>query len=174
MDSGRKTMTQDNTQITLGESFLLELQNAESKGLMFAALENIVAKHYPKNNLLTNIEKVSDFYSVAAYQSKLARVLIDYNARAVKEIRTRLVGLNNFGEDNYKYKEKIVRKLNLLINNRPTLDELIYITMSSYVDRGYGSVENFKSEISSHIKENTSEKGRTKLEILCKENVCRV
>ena len=67
MDSGRKTMTQDNTQITLGESFLLELQNAESKGLMFAALENIVAKHYPKNNLLTNIEKVSDFYSVAAY-----------------------------------------------------------------------------------------------------------
>ena len=45
-----------------------------------------------------------------------------------------------------KYKDKVVRKLNLLVNNRPTLDEIIYITMNSYVERGYGSVESFKKE----------------------------
>lgn len=167
-------MAKDNAQVTLGEKFLHELQNAESKGLMFAALEKIVAEHYPRNNLMTGVEKVSNFYSVAAYQSKLARVRIEYNAKAVKEISNRLVGLNNFGEDNYKYKEKIVRKLNLLVNNRPTLDELIYITMTSYVDRGYGSVESFKKEIASHINENTPKAGQTKLAIECQESVCLV
>lgn len=167
-------MEQTNPQMTLGESFLQQLQAAESKGLMFAALEKIVTTYYPQNNLLKSIDKLSDFYSVAAYQSKLARIRIEYNARAVKEISSRIVGLNNFGQDNYKYKDKIVRKLNLLINNRPTLDEMIYITMTSYVDRGYGSVENFKKEIAEHIKENMPVDGKSKLEILCKEDVCRV
>ncbi len=167
-------MEQTNPQMTLGESFLHQLQAAESKGLMFAALEKIVTTYYPQNNLLKSIDKLSDFYSVAAYQSKLARIRIEYNARAVKEISSRIVGLNNFGQDNYKYKDKIVRKLNLLINNRPTLDEMIYITMTSYVDRGYGSVENFKKEIAEHIKENMPVDGKSKLEILCKEDVCRV
>ncbi len=167
-------MEQTNPQMTLGENFLHQLQEAESKGLMFAALEKIVAKYYPQNNLLKSIDKLSDFYSVAAYQSKLARIRIEYNARAVKEISSRIVGLNNFGRDNYKYKDKIVRKLNLLMNNRPTLDEMIYITMTSYVDRGYGSVENFKKEITSHIKENMPVDGKSKLEIHCNEDVCRV
>ncbi|MBP5399812.1 MAG: hypothetical protein J6Y53_05305 [Alphaproteobacteria bacterium] len=167
-------MMQNNPQITLGESFLLQLQEAESKGLMFAALEKIVATYYPQNDLLKSVEKLSDFYSVASYQSKLARIRIEYNARAVKEISSRIVGLNNFGQDNYKYKDKIVRKLNLLINNRPTLDEMIYITMASYVDRGYGSIESFKKEIADHIRENMSASGQTKLEIQCQEDVCQV
>ena len=167
-------MSQNGTQKTFGETFLLDLQKAESRGLMFAALENIVAVHYPQYNLLVQINKVSDFNSVAAYQSKLARIRIEYNAKAVNEIRNRLVGLTNFGEDNYKYKDKVVRKLNLLVNNRPTLDEIIYITMNSYVERGYGSVESFKKEIAEHIKENSPQKGEEKLSIHCAEEVCRV
>lgn len=167
-------MAENNIQMTLGESFLLQLQEAESKGLMFAALEKIVAAHYPKNDLLKNVDKLSNFYSVAAYQSKLARIRIEYNAHAVREISNRIVGLNNIGPDNYKYKEKIVRKLNLLINNRPTLDELIYIAMASYVDRGYGSVESFKQEIASYIQEDAEANNARKLEIHCQGDVCSV
>lgn len=167
-------MLQDVTPKTLGESFLLDLQKAESRGLMFAALENIVSAYYPQHDLMVQIRKVSDFNSVAAYQSKLARIRIDYNARAVQEIRERLVGLNNFGQDNYKYKDKVVRKLNLLVNNRPTLDEIIYLTMNAYIERGYGSVEDFKKEISEHIKANTPHDGSEKLSIHCQEEVCRV
>ena len=113
-------MLQDIKQSTLGEAFLLNIQKAESKGLLFAVLEDTVATYYPQNNLPVQLKKVSDFNSVATYQSKLARIRIEYNAKAVKEIQDRLVGLNNLGNDNYKYKEKIVRKLNLLRNNRPT------------------------------------------------------
>lgn len=167
-------MLQDIKQSTLGEAFLLNIQKAESKGLLFAVLEDTVATYYPQNNLPVQLKKVSDFNSVATYQSKLARIRIEYNAKAVKEIQDRLVGLNNLGNDNYKYKEKIVRKLNLLINNRPTLDELIYITMASYIDRGYGSVEDFKKEISEHIKDNSSKNGQEKLSIKCHEDVCHV
>lgn len=167
-------MLQDITSKTLGESFLLDLQKAESRGLMFAALENIVSAYYPQHDLMVQIRKVSDFNSVAAYQSKLARIRIDYNARAVQEIRERLVGLNNFGQDNYKYKDKVVRKLNLLVNNRPTLDEIIYLTMNAYIERGYGSVEDFKKEISEHIKANAPHDGSEKLSIHCQEEVCRV
>lgn len=167
-------MLQDVTSKTLGETFLLDLQKAESKGLMFATLENIVAAYYPQYNLMFQIKKLSDFNSVAAYQSKLARIRIEYNAKAVHEIQERLVGLNNIGQDNYKYKDKVVRKLNLLVNNRPTLDEIIYLTMNAYVERGYGSVENFKKEISEHIEDNASHGGSEKLTIHCQEDVCRV
>lgn len=167
-------MLQDVTPKTLGETFLLDLQKAESRGLMFAALENIVSAYYPQHSLMVQIKKVSDFNSVAAYQSKLARIRIEYNAKAVREIQERLVGLNNFGEDNYKYKDKVVRKLNLLVNNRPTLDEIIYLTMNAYVERGYGSVEDFKREISEHIKANAPQNGGEKLSIHCEEEVCRV
>ncbi len=167
-------MLQDVTPKTLGETFLLDLQKAESRGLMFATLENIVAAYYPQHNLMVQVKKLSDFNSVAAYQSKLARVRIEYNAKAVNEIKERLVGLNNIGEDNYKYKEKVVRKLNLLVNNRPSLDDIIYLTMNAYVERGYGSVEDFKKEISEHIEKNTSKNGSEKLSIHCQEDVCRV
>ena len=165
-------MSQNITKLTLGEAFLLELNKSESKGLMFLALENFVAAHYPRNNLTKQINRVSDFYSVAAYQSKLARIRIEYNARAVREIEARLVGLNNFGNDNYKYKEKIVRKLNLLINNLPTLDDIIYIAMATYVDRNYGSVYDFKEELIAHISENRADLGTEKLSVRCDDNVC--
>ncbi len=164
-------MLQNVVQLTLGEAFLLELNKAESKGLIFAALEDFVAAHYSPKNLSSYIKKLSDFYSVAAYQSKLARIRIEYNAKAVKEISERLVGLNNFGQDNYKYKEKIVRKLNLLINNLPTLDELIYIAMAFYVDHGYGSIEDFKQQIDAHIRDVSQS---DKLSVSCRDNVCQV
>jgi len=163
-------MMQNVSHVTLGEAFLLDLSKAESKGLLFAVLENFTAEHYSTNDLLSQIKKVSDFYSVAAYHNKLARIRIDYNAKAVDEISKRLVGLNNFGNDNYKYKEKIVRKLNLLINNLPTLEDLIYITMASYVDRGYGAVADFKTELAAHISDNIS---KEKLSIECSETECR-
>ena len=165
-------MLQNVSKSTLGEAFLLELNKAESKGLMFLALEDFVAAHYPQKNLSREIGRVSDFYSVAAYQSKLARIRIEYNANAMREISNRLIGLNNFGNDNYKYKNKIVRKLNLLIKNLPTLDELIYITIAAYVERNYGSVYDFKEEIIAHIRANRSELGVEKLSVRCDENVC--
>lgn len=167
-------MLQDAVQKTLGETFLLELKRAESRGLMFAALENVVAAHYPQYDLISQISKMSDFNSVATYQSKLARIRIEYNAKAVAEIRERLVGLNNFGQDNYKYKEKIVRKLNLLTNNNPTIDEIIYLTMNAYIERGYGSVEDFKRDICEHARSNASDGGNEKLSIKCTDDVCHV
>ena len=57
-----------------------------------------------------------------------------------------MVGLKNFGEDNYKYKEKIIRKLNLLINNHPSVDDLVYMAMTAFIERGFGSAKDFKQE----------------------------
>ncbi len=149
-------MLHDTMQKTLGEFFLVDLQNAESGGLMFETLKNITSTYYPQSNLISVLDHISDFDAVAKYQGKLARVRIDYNAKAVNEIRTRLIGLNNFGEDNYKYKDKIVRKLNLLLNNRPTLDEMIYIAMSAYIERGWGKASDFKREFTNYIQETGS------------------
>lgn len=140
-------------QRTLGEDFLLSLQNAESKGVLLANLEDITSTCYPRNNLVSQVKKLSDFESVAKYQAKLARLRIEYNARAVKDLQSRLIGLNNFGNDNYKYKDKVVRKLNLLINNNPTLDDMIYLAMSEFVSKGWGSVADFKNELETRSKE---------------------
>ncbi len=83
---------------TFGETFLLDLQNAGSRGLLFAVLEKAAAKICPQNDLEKQLAKVSDFASVAAYQAKLARIRIEYNARTVRDIHQRLIGLANFGE----------------------------------------------------------------------------
>ena len=145
-------MTDTNAHKTFGEIFILDLQNAETKGLMFSVLVEAVSSYYPKYNLLIQVKKVSDFNSVATYQGKLARIKIEYNAKAAKEIHSSLVGLKNFGEDDYKHKERLIRKLNLLLNNNPTIDEVIYITISIYIAKGHGSAEKFKKELAEHLK----------------------
>lgn len=168
-------MTGDAAKRTFGENFLLELQKAESRGLLFAVVEDTAARFYPQYNLEVQLGKLSDFDSVAVYQNKLARVRIEYNAKAVRDIHQRLVGLTNFGEDNYKYKEKIIRKLNLLINNHPALDEIVYIAMASYIARGYGNAEKFKRELKEHMKDNRPADGVSKmLPISCEADVCSV
>lgn len=146
-------MLHDVIQKTLGEFFLIDLQNAESKGLIFETLKDITSSYYPQTNLISVLDHISDFDAVAKYQGKLAKLRIDYNAKAVNDIQTRLVGLNNFGEDNYKYKDKIVRKLNLLINSRPTLEETIYIAMSIYIEHGWGKADDFKRELGEYFQE---------------------
>lgn len=165
-----------NTHNTFGENFLLSLHKAESKGLLFAALEEAVARYYPQYNLLVQLSKLSNFDSVAKYHDKLARVRIEYNAKTVHELRQRLIGLNNIGgEDNYRYKEKMVRKLNLLINNHPTLEDVIYIAAAAYCGRGYGSVERFKTELAEHYRENKGDiSGAEMLGITCENEECRV
>lgn len=169
-------MDGSNTHNTFGENFLLSLQKAESKGLLFAALEDAVARYYPQYNLLVQLSKISNFDSVAQYHDKLARVRIEYNAKIVNELRQRLIGLNNIGgNDNYRYKEKMVRKLNLLINNHPTLEDVIYIAATAYCGRGYGSVERFKTELAEHYRENKGDAcGAVMAEIVCEADECRV
>lgn len=174
--SREKAMDNGVAHRTFGEDFLLSLQNAESKGLMFAVVEETASRYYPQYNLLVQLAKISDFNSVAAYHDKLARVRIQYNARAVGELQQRLVGLNNLGsEDNYRYKEKMVRKLNLLINNHPTLEEILYISVSSYIMRGYGPAEKFKRELKEHyIANKGSSPNAEMLAIDCGSAECRV
>lgn len=145
-------MTGEDTKKLFGENFLLNLQKAASKGLLFAVLEETVSRFYPNYDLDKQLKRASDFDSVASYQAKLARVRIEYNAKAVRDIHQRLVGLTNFGEDNYKYKEKIIRKLNLLINNYPTIDEIIYLAMAEYIGREYGHANDFKRELSEFLR----------------------
>ena len=90
-------------------------------------------------------------------------------------IRWRFIRTSWRGEDNYKYKEKIIRKLNLLINNHPALDEIVYIAMASYIARGYGNAEKFKRELKEHMKDNRPADGVSKmLPISCEADVCSV
>ena len=44
-------MTGDAAKRTFGENFLLELQKAESRGLLFAVVEDTAARFYPQYNL---------------------------------------------------------------------------------------------------------------------------
>jgi len=148
-------MNNDVAHKTFGENFLLGLHNTESKGVLFALLEETIARHYPRYNLLEKLEAISDFDSVAAYQAKLAKLKIEYNAKLVNELRRRLIGLNNLGNgDRTRNKEKTVRKLNLLINHYPTLEDIIYITVATYINRGYGNTEKFKKELAEHYAHN--------------------
>lgn len=140
-------MQENVMQKTIGEDFLLSLQNAENVTALLTVLKNFITTFYSHKNLISQVGKLSDFESVVKYQSKLARLRIEYNARAAEDFQSRLVGLNNFGNDNYKYKDKVVRKLNLLINNRPSLDDTIYLTMNAYICNGWGSVDDFKEEL---------------------------
>ncbi len=149
-------MTNEMIDKTFGEGFLLAVEKSQNQQKLFAVLEDAVSQFYPQYDLSAQLVRLSDFESVAIYQNKLARIRIDYNAKAVREIYQRLIGLKNFGNDNYKYKEKIIRKLNLLINNYPTIDEIIYIVMAAYVMCGYGNVKKFKKELCAYINENSA------------------
>lgn len=164
-------MLHDVMQKTLGEFFLIDLEKAESKGLMFETLKNIASSYYPKTNLMSVLDRISDFDAVAKYHGKLARLRIDYNAKAVNEIQTRLVGLNNFGEDNYKYKDKIIRKLNLLINSHPTIEETLYIAMSIYMERGWGRADVFKRELAQYFQETEIAEGHNTENLHFEQNV---
>ena len=159
-------------QRTLGENFLLSLQKAESKGELLANLKNAVLTCYPKSDLVFQVNKLSDFESVAQCQSKFAKARIMYNAKVVRELQSRLVGLRHFGNDNYKYDNKATRKLNLLINNCPTLDDMIYLAMDEYVRRGWGKVSDFKDDVEKgeHSK-NTVARSQPKIE---RASVCSI
>lgn len=139
---------------TFGEEFILQVENCETKGMMFMVLYNAVSQNYPQHNLSKYMQRISEFNSVATYQNKLARIRVAYNARAINEIQDKLINANNSGNENYKNKDKMVRKLNLLIHNNPTLDEIIYICMSAYIAKGLGTAKNFKIEIKKHLKSN--------------------
>lgn len=141
---------------TVGEKFLLELQQAPTKGLLFAVMEKYVGSLYPQNDILKVFARVSDFDAVVIYQAKLAVVRLEYNVRAIKEIHQRLLGLKNFGEDNYKYKEKIIRKLNLLINNHPSADDMVYMAMTAFIEHGFGSAKDFKQEYQKWMTDETN------------------
>lgn len=138
-------------QTTLGEELLTKLQKAESGGQIFAILGEKTTEIYPEQSLYCYLDQLTNFDSVAIYQSKLTKIRIEYNATAIKELHQRLVGLKSVGEDNHKYKEKMIKKLNLLLNNHPSLDEMIFLAMAEYIGRGYGSVEKFKKELRTYL-----------------------
>lgn len=145
-------MDKERVYTTFGEGFVFGVEKTETKGLLFAFLEDTVRKNYPQYKLADWVDRVSDFDSVAVYHSKLARIRIDYNAKAVQDIQQQLIALNNhLCEEDHKNKEKIVRKLNLLTNNYPSIDEVVYISMVVYISREYGCVKDFKNELKKYL-----------------------
>ena len=79
-----------------GETFLLTCKMPAAEGCCLPFLEKAAAKICPQNDLVKQLAKVSDFASVAAYQDKLARIRIEYNARTNRDIHQRLIGWGKF------------------------------------------------------------------------------
>ena len=134
---------------TFGEKFILGIESSEVKGLLFESLEDTLKKHYPQHDITKHLVKLSDFNSVVTYQAKLAVIRIMYNANTIREIEDKIVAL---ADGRNEHKERMIKKLNLLINNNPGIDDLIYICMSAYIIKGYGSAKTFKTEFGRFVK----------------------
>ena len=139
---------------TIGEIFLRELKNAKkSKGNLFSLLHETIQKEHPsEEEILNTLNKIKDVNEAVIYDASLARFQIERNGRSIRKTMDEIRGMKVIGQDNFKYKMLMIRKLNVLAAMTPEILTYIVLTAEAFIRCGYGNAKKFKKDFGDYIK----------------------
>ncbi|MBQ8465800.1 MAG: hypothetical protein IJ545_07320 [Alphaproteobacteria bacterium] len=137
---------------TSGEDFLKEVSEAgTNKGALFALLYETLQTEHPKLHLSTIINQLKNFDALVNYDASVAKFQIKRNAENIAKTIDEIKNIKVLGKDNFKYKDMMIRKLNILASIKPDAKSLADIIAAEYIARGYGNIGSFKCEFMHYV-----------------------
>lgn len=139
---------------TNGEIFLKDLKVArKSKGCLFSMLYETLKKEHPSEEaLLQEIAKVKDVNEAVIYDASLARFQIERNGRNIRKTMEEIRNLKVIGQDNFKYKMLMIKKLNVLASINPDILTYMNLAAETFIRFGYGNAKKFKKDFGEYIR----------------------
>lgn len=137
---------------TSGEDFLKQVTEAGAhKGSLFALLHETLRTEYPKLHLSTVINQLKNFDALVNYDASLAKFQIKRNAENIAKTLEEIKNIKVLGKDNFKYKEMMIKKLNVLAAIKPEAKSLADIVAAEYIAQGHGNIGSFKCEFMHYV-----------------------
>ncbi len=139
---------------TIGEIFLHELKNTrKSKGSLFSLLYETIQKEHPsEEEILNTLNKIKDVNEAVIYDASLARFQIERNGRNIRKTIDEIRSMKVIGQDNFKYKMLMIRKLNVLAAMTPEILTYVVLVAEAFIRSGYGNAKKFKKDFGDYIK----------------------
>lgn len=137
---------------TTGEKFLNQVTEVGvHKGSLFALLHETLQTFYPNLHSGTIINQVKNFDALVNYDASVAKFQIKRNAENIRKTIDEINKIKVLGKDNFKYKNMMIKKLNVLAGVKPDAKALADIVAAEFIARGYGNVNSFKCEFTHYI-----------------------
>lgn len=137
---------------TSGEAFLNKVADAGAgKGALFALLHETLRNEYPNLHLSTIINQLKNFDALVNYDASVAKFQIQRNAENIAKTLEEIKNIKVLGKDNFKYKDMMIRKLNVLAAIKPDAKALADIIAAEYIAQGYGNIGSFKCEFMHYV-----------------------
>lgn len=139
---------------TIGEIFLRKLKNTrKSKGSLFSLLYETIQKEHPsEEEILNTLNKIKDVNEAVIYDASLARFQIERNGRNIRKTIDEIRSMKVIGQDNFKYKMLMIRKLNVLAAMTPEILTYVVLVAEAFIRSGYGNAKKFKKDFGDYIK----------------------
>ena len=120
---------------TKGEVFIKAIEEAKNnKGHIFSLLLETLQNEYPQAEAVTIVNKVKNFDALVNYD-------------AMEDISSTEV----LGEDNFKYKQLMIKKLNVLASINPDAKTYADLAAAAYISQGFGDAKLFKREFTNYV-----------------------
>lgn len=137
---------------TKGEIFLKEVDKAKTnKGKIFSLLLETLQNEYPQAEAGIIVNKVKNFNALVNYDASLARFQIERNGEHIRRTMADISGIKVLGKDNFKYKQMMIKKLNVLASIRPDAKSYADLSCAAYIAQGFGDVSAFKREFINYV-----------------------
>ena len=137
---------------TKGEIFLKAIDNAQTnKGKIFSLLLETLQNEYPQAEAGIIVNKVKNFNALVNYDASLARFQIERNGDHIRRTMEDIAGIKVLGKDNFKYKQMMIKKLNVLASIHPDAKSYADLACAAYIAQGFGDVSAFKREFTNYV-----------------------
>ena len=105
---------------TKGEIFIKKIEKPKSnKGHIFSLLLDTLQNEYPQAEAVSIVNKVKNFDALVNYDASLAKFQIARNGDNVRKTMEDISSMKVLGKDNFKYKQLMIKKLNVLASINP-------------------------------------------------------
>lgn len=137
---------------TQGEIFLKKIDEAKNnKGHIFSLLLETLQNEYPQTETVSIINKLKNFDALVNYDACLARFQITRNGDNIRKTMAEISTIKVLGDDNFKYKQLMIKKLNALAAIVPAAKSYADLAAAAYIAQGFGDVNSFKHEFTNYV-----------------------
>ena len=134
---------------TKGEIFIKKIEKAKSnKGHIFSLLLDTLQNEYPQAEAVSIVNKVKNFVN---YDASLAKFQIARNGDNVRKTMEDISSMKVLGKDNFKYKQLMIKKLNVLASINPDAKTYADIAAAAFIAQGFGDITVFKREFTNYV-----------------------
>ncbi len=137
---------------TKGEIFIKQIEKAKTnKGRIFSLLLETLQNEYPQAEAVTIVNKIKNFDALVNYDASLAKFQITRNGDNIRKTMEDISSMKVLGKDNFKYKQLMIKKLNVLASIHPDAKTYADIAAAAFIAQGFGDVKVFKREFTNYV-----------------------